>query len=176
MSDETTPALLDVVCGQVIRLLNAAGETPSRVRVSSGELSVELEWRPAEHAATSPIVVPATVTPAGPVLTGNGHGPIGPAPVPPRHNDGPALDAEERFQIRSPMVGTFYRAPEPGARPFVEVGTLVEEGTQVAILEAMKLMNPLEADRRGRVTEILVEDASPVEYDQPLFILEPVER
>jgi acetyl-CoA carboxylase biotin carboxyl carrier protein len=170
MSDETTPALLDVVCGQVIRLLNAAGETPSRVRVSSGELSAELEWRPAEHAATSPMAV----TPAGPVHTGNGHG--RPAPAPPHHNDGPAPDAEERFQIRSPMVGTFYRSPEPGARPFVEVGSIVDEGTQVAILEAMKLMNPLEADRRGRVTEILVEDASPVEYDQPLFVLEPVER
>jgi acetyl-CoA carboxylase biotin carboxyl carrier protein len=75
--------------------------------------------------------------------------------------------------IKSPMVGTFYRAPEPGARPFVEVGQAVEAGTTVCIIEVMKLMNSIPAERKGTVTHILVEDGDPVEYGQVLMVLDP---
>ena len=78
-----------------------------------------------------------------------------------------------RAVVRAPIVGTFYRAPEPGARPFVAVGDLVRPGQPVAIVEAMKLMNEVIADRAGRVAAILVEDGQPVEYDQPLVELDP---
>ena len=71
--------------------------------------------------------------------------------------------------ITSPMVGTFYRAPAPDAKPFVEVGDEVGEDTVVCILEAMKVMNELKSGARGRVAAILVENGQPVEYDQPLF-------
>ena len=71
------------------------------------------------------------------------------------------------------MVGTFYRAPEPGAAPFVTVGDLVRPGQVVGIVEAMKLMNEVTAERAGRVTEVLVDDGRPVEYDQPLVALDP---
>ncbi|WP_146765387.1 acetyl-CoA carboxylase biotin carboxyl carrier protein, partial [Micromonospora saelicesensis] len=78
-----------------------------------------------------------------------------------------------RAAVRAPIVGTFYRAPEPGARPFVAVGDLVRPGQPVAIVEAMKLMNEVIADRTGRVAAVLVEDGQPVEYDQPLVELDP---
>ncbi|RMH36552.1 MAG: acetyl-CoA carboxylase biotin carboxyl carrier protein [Gammaproteobacteria bacterium] len=74
--------------------------------------------------------------------------------------------------VRSPMVGTFYRAPSPGAKPFVEVGDRVNVGDTLCIIEAMKMMNQIEADKAGVVKAILVENAQPVEFDEPLFIIE----
>lgn len=85
-------------------------------------------------------------------------------------------DREEKryVTITSPMVGTFYRAPSPGAKSFVEVGDYVKPGDTVCIIEAMKLMNEIEAETEGQIVKILVENAQPVEYGQPLFILEKV--
>lgn len=74
--------------------------------------------------------------------------------------------------VRSPMVGTFYRSPTPGAQVFVEVGQRVESGDTLCIIEAMKILNQIEADKSGKVTKILVENAQPVEYNQPLFVIE----
>lgn len=73
--------------------------------------------------------------------------------------------------VKAPMVGTFYRAPNPGASPFVEVGQAVKEGEPLCIIEAMKLLNEIEADKSGVIKEILVENGEPVEYGQPLFII-----
>jgi oxaloacetate decarboxylase alpha subunit len=86
----------------------------------------------------------------------------------------PAQTAETHAAITSPMVGTFYRAPAPDADPYVEVGDVVEVGQTVCIVEAMKLMNEIESEVRGRVTRILVENAQPVEFGQRLFLVEPV--
>jgi len=74
--------------------------------------------------------------------------------------------------VNSPMVGTVYRSPEPGAKPFIEVGSKVTEGQTCLIVEAMKTMNPIPAPRSGTVTAILVDDNSPIEFGEPLFILE----
>ncbi len=76
--------------------------------------------------------------------------------------------------IEAPMVGTFYRAPAPDAEPYVEVGSIVEVGQPLCIIEAMKLMNEIESEVSGRIVEILVENAQPVEYGQPLFVIEPI--
>ena len=78
---------------------------------------------------------------------------------------------QEGRVVKAPMVGTFYRAASPDAKPFVEVGQAVKEGDTVCIIEAMKLMNEIEADASGAVKAILVENGQPVEYGQPLFIL-----
>jgi acetyl-CoA carboxylase biotin carboxyl carrier protein len=75
--------------------------------------------------------------------------------------------------VTSPFIGTFYRAPAPDSPPFVEVGQRVEEGQTLCIVEAMKLMNEIEADISGTVKSILVEDAQPVEFDQKLFVIQP---
>lgn len=80
--------------------------------------------------------------------------------------------AETGHAVKSPMVGTFYRSPSPGAKPFVEIGHTVKQGDTICIIEAMKLLNQIEADRSGTVKKILVENGQPVEYGQPLFILE----
>ncbi len=77
-------------------------------------------------------------------------------------------------EITSPMVGTFYRAPSPEAPPFVEVGQIVEIGQVVCIVEAMKLMNEIKSEVRGKIVEIAVENAQPVEFGQTLFVIEPV--
>ncbi|MEF8864482.1 MAG: acetyl-CoA carboxylase biotin carboxyl carrier protein, partial [Salinibacter sp.] len=80
--------------------------------------------------------------------------------------------AAEEHVVKAPIVGTFYRAPSPDDDPFVEEGTKVDEGDVLCIIEAMKLMNEIECEASGTVKEILVEDAEPVEFDQPLFVLD----
>ncbi len=82
------------------------------------------------------------------------------------------LDADNIEEIESPMVGTFYRAPAPDADPFVEAGDTVQKGDTLCIIEAMKLMNEIEAEKQGKIKEILVEDSESVEYGQSLFIIE----
>ncbi len=79
---------------------------------------------------------------------------------------------ENVYEIKSPIVGTFYRAPAPDADPYVQVGDSVSEGSVLCIVEAMKLMNEIESDVSGKVVKILVENATPVEYNQPLFLIE----
>ena len=74
--------------------------------------------------------------------------------------------------VKSPMVGTFYRASGPGAKPFVEIGDTIKEGETICIVEAMKILNEIEADKSGTVTQILVENGQAVEYGQPLYVIE----
>ena len=150
MTESTFP--LDELCRRAIDLIRAGGAAPARIRVQAGEQSIEIDWRPAA-AAEAP--------PAGPV-----HELAAPVAAP-----APAPNSNGTVQVRAPMVGTFYRAPAPGEPPFVEIGDEVEPGQQLAILEARKLMNPLEAEHAGRIVEILAENGSFVEYDQPLFVL-----
>ena len=83
-----------------------------------------------------------------------------------------SVPVETGFVVKSPMVGTFYRSASPGAKPFVEVGDQVKEGDTVCIIEAMKILNEIEADHSGTVTQILGENGQAVEYGQPLFVIE----
>jgi acetyl-CoA carboxylase biotin carboxyl carrier protein len=85
----------------------------------------------------------------------------------------PAADASNLITIKSPMIGTFYRKSSPDKPNFVEVGTEVAPGKVVCIIEAMKLFNEIESEVKGRIVKVLVDDASPVEFDQPLFMVEP---
>lgn len=96
-------------------------------------------------------------------------------------NSAPALVAKEEvkavvsnlIEIKSPMIGTFYRQSSPDKPPFVEVDTQIQEGKVLCIIEAMKLFNEIEAEISGKIVKVLVDDAQPVEYDQPLFLVEP---
>ena len=76
--------------------------------------------------------------------------------------------------IKAPMVGTFYRAPSPEAPPYVEIGQIIEPGQVICIIEAMKLMNEIKAEIRGKILEIIVDNAEPVEFGQPVFLIEPL--
>ncbi len=99
-----------------------------------------------------------------------------PAPAPAAAPAAPAVveapAAPSGHVVKSPMVGTFYRSAQPGAAPFVDVGSEVKEGQTLCIIEAMKLLNEIEADKGGRIKAVLVENGQPVEYGQPLFVIE----
>jgi acetyl-CoA carboxylase biotin carboxyl carrier protein len=125
-----------------------------RVSVTAAGHGVEVEWETRGTTAGTP-AGPAPATAAS-----------GPAP------DGEPAEHSGRRTVRAPLVGTFYRAPQPDAAPFVTPGDQVEEGQTLGIVEAMKLMNPVAADRAGRVVEVLADNGQPVEYDQPLVVLE----
>ena len=95
-----------------------------------------------------------------------------PLPVGPTAASVTAPAAETGHTLKSPMVGTFYRSPSPGSPPFVEVGQSVSKGQTLCIIEAMKLLNEIESDASGTIRAVLVENGQPVEYGQPLFIIE----
>ncbi len=86
----------------------------------------------------------------------------------------PKAEGKKYHEVRSPIVGTFYSAPAPNADPYVQIGSVVQPGTILCIIEAMKLMNEIESDVAGKVVQILVENGKPVEYNQPLFLIEPI--
>jgi acetyl-CoA carboxylase biotin carboxyl carrier protein len=114
--------------------------------------------------------VAAAIAPAAPVQAAVSGAASAPAPA----ADAPAAERSlpSGHVLKSPMVGTFYRAPSPGAKPFVDVGSQVKEGETLCIVEAMKLMNEIEADKAGTVKAILVENGQPVEFGEPLFVIE----
>jgi acetyl-CoA carboxylase biotin carboxyl carrier protein len=145
--DGGTPVLADLsrVVAEVVRL---AKVPPQRISVTLGAASIEVEWGESGGVGVQP------------------------AAAPPQE---PVEDTDTgQLRVCSPLVGTFYCSPQPGAAPFVAVGDVVETGQQVAIVEAMKLMNPVEATEPGQVARVLVGDGEAVEYGQPLFLLDPL--
>lgn len=197
MTDPATgpEPLLDAVVRRAAQLQAATSAPVRRVRVQADDLTVEIEWAVPEAAPPAPAVTAGHVN-GLPVAFVNGHANgvpnaggaphPGPNGVPNGAANGaaagapsavavadPADDDEGTVLLTAPAVGVFYRAPEPGAAPFVAVGDEVEPGQQVGILEAMKLMNPIEAEQPGRVVAILVDDQAAVEYGQPLMRLAP---
>lgn len=131
----------------------------AELEISEGEESVRIS-RYSSNAQVS-YAPSQLVAPAAPVSA--------PAPSP------AAESAEKKITghiVKSPMVGTFYRSASPGAKPFVDVGQAVQAGDTLCIIEAMKILNQIEADKSGTITQILVENSQPVEYDQPLFVIE----
>ncbi|WP_052443145.1 acetyl-CoA carboxylase biotin carboxyl carrier protein [Streptacidiphilus neutrinimicus] len=147
-----TGELLDAVCRGLAQLARSAPEPPRRIRLQDGQASIEIEW---------PDPLPGAAAPAPAVVADL-------AEVP----EGPADDAHS--YVRSPMVGTFYHASSPDAPPFVRIGDVVEPGQPVGVLEAMKMMNTVTAEVGGRVVELVVPNAQPVEFDQTLIALAPV--
>lgn len=122
---------------------------------------------PAMPAAPTAFIAPAVPAPAAAAPE------AGPAAAEAPATAAPAEAPVKGQPVNAPIVGTFYRKPNPDADPFVEVGTQVKKGDVLCIIEAMKLMNEIEAEFAGTVTQILVDDANPVEYDQPLFMIDP---
>lgn len=129
------------------------GETAVKIMRHSASSPAPVVTTLVQHAAPAPHPVPATVVEVTPSATPPANEIIGHA-------------------VRSPMVGTLYLSSAPGAKPFVEVGQTVKKGDVLCIVEAMKMMNQIEADKGGVITACLVENALPVEFDQPLFIIE----
>ena len=128
------------------------------IEIKEGEESVRIS-RNGPTAAT-PFVMPAPMA-----------APVAPAASAPAPADAEAPVEQEGHAIKSPMVGTFYRSPTPGAKAFIEVGHQVKAGDVLCIVEAMKMMNQIEADKSGTIGAILVEDGEPVEFDQPMIMI-----
>jgi len=138
-----------------------------------GELEItegEEKVRIARGGAVSVVqAVPVAAATPAPAPTFAAAPSAAPAPAAPAASEPPA--ASDGHAMKSPMVGTFYRSPSPEAKPFVEVGQVVKEGETICVIEAMKLMNEIEADASGTVKAVLVENGQPVEYGQALFII-----
>ena len=109
---------------------------------------------------------------AGAALSAAQPAPAALAAAPAAASAAPAVPEETGHIVKSPMVGTFYRSSSPGAKPFVEVGQPIKEGEPICIIEAMKIMNEIEADKSGTVTRVLCENGQAVEFGQPLFVIE----
>jgi acetyl-CoA carboxylase biotin carboxyl carrier protein len=146
---------------KLIELLDESGV--AEIEIKEGEESVRISRhsQPSQAMMAAPTMYAPPPVPAAPAAA------VAEAPT-----AEPAAEAIEGHAIKSPMVGTFYRAPSPGASSFVEVGQSVSAGDTLCIIEAMKLLNQIEADKAGTVKAILVENGQPVEYDQPLFIID----
>ncbi|MEN8216670.1 MAG: acetyl-CoA carboxylase biotin carboxyl carrier protein [Pseudomonadota bacterium] len=142
---------------KLIELIETSGI--SEIEIHEGEESVRLSRYPSSvlmQQAAQPLSV-APVEPPPPL----------PSPPVPTHDE-----PTKGHIINSPMVGTFYRAPSPTTKPFVEEGQMVNEGDTLCIIEAMKILNQITADKAGIIAKILVENGAPVEYDEPLFVIE----
>ncbi len=129
-----------------------------KVKISKNGSGQVVNYTPAANVAPQNITVPQAAAPQ------TSESPAGESKEEPK--------SENLHEVRSPIVGTFYRAPAPDADPYVQVGDHVSEGTVLCIVEAMKLMNEIESDVSGKIVKILVENATPVEYNQPLFLIE----
>ena len=142
----------------LIELVETSGV--AELEIQEGEERVRITRAFAPQASVVAPVQAAAVVPSPPV-----------APAPAPTTTAPPAEPEGHV-VKSPMVGTFYRAASPGAKPFVEVGDTVQAGDTLCIIEAMKLMNEIEADQAGVVKQVLVENGQPVEFGQPLIVIE----
>ena len=131
------------------------------------EVNIETEQIKLAVKRTVPIVQPITPAPSSPV----------PVQASQAVTASPATASSEPtnhyVEFKAPMIGTFYQASNPDASPFVQVGDQIEKGQKLCVIEAMKLFNEIEADIAGTIVKVLVDDASPVAYDQPLFLINP---
>ncbi|HLW24586.1 MAG TPA: acetyl-CoA carboxylase biotin carboxyl carrier protein [Steroidobacteraceae bacterium] len=145
---------------KLIELLEESGI--AELEISEGEESVRISRHPRNsQPAAAPAPVYGGPAPSPPAMTPS----VGATPAESRRRD-------DEHTITSPMVGTYYASSSPGAKPFVELGTEIKVGQVLCIIEAMKMMNQIESDKAGRVTAILAKNGEPVEFGQPLFIIE----
>ncbi len=140
--------------------------------MEKGDFKIRLQ-RDAHAGKRSPAPEPVIVQAPAVTQTAPAPVPETPATVPAAAETGSAPATTGGTEVKSPMIGTFYRSPSPDADPYAEIGTQVEPDTVVCIIEAMKVMNEIKAEARGVITELLIEDAKPVEYGQVLFRIEP---
>jgi acetyl-CoA carboxylase biotin carboxyl carrier protein len=148
---------------EIQRLLDYIAKSPlAEVSIETEGLKVSVK----KHTEAAPVVsvVSAAAPTAAPVAAAPAAAPAAPA--------APAPVADNLYTVKSPMIGTFYRAPGPDKDNFVEVGTEIAPGKTVCVIEAMKLFNEIDSEISGKIVKILVDNASPVEFDQPLFLVE----
>ena len=152
---------------ELVKLINKTSIGEITIEEDGRKITIKQKKDPVQniHVAASgaPAYAPQSTAPAPPSTVANG--------TPPAKPEAPKAD--NLITIKSPMIGTFYRQQGPGKPIFINVGDEVIPGKVVCIIEAMKLFNEIESEVKGTIVKVLVEDASPVEYDQPLFLVDP---
>ncbi|MFD3408998.1 acetyl-CoA carboxylase biotin carboxyl carrier protein [Aquirufa sp. HETE-83D] len=148
---------------EIQRLLDYIAKSPlAEVSIETEGLKVSVK----KHGEAAPVVSVVSAAPAAAPVA------AAPAAAAPAVPAAPAPVADNLYTVKSPMIGTFYRAPGPDKDNFVEVGTEIAPGKTVCVIEAMKLFNEIDSEISGKIVKILVDNASPVEFDQPLFLVE----
>ena len=148
---------------EIQRLLDHIAKSPlAEVSIETVGLKVSVK----KHGEAAPVVSVVSAAPAAAPVAAV------PAAAAPAAPAAPAPVADNLYTVKSPMIGTFYRAPGPDKDNFVEVGTEIAPGKTVCVIEAMKLFNEIDSEISGKIVKILVDNASPVEFDQPLFLVE----
>ena len=153
---------------KLIELLEESGI--SELEISEGEESVRISRYPrgavqmSSHAPASHVQVASVAVPSG--------GSAASSPTTPATSAGEHKPRNDEHMVTSPMVGTYYSSPSPGAKTFVDIGSEIKIGQVLCIIEAMKMMNQIESDKAGRVSAILAKNGDPVEFGQPLFVIE----
>ena len=160
----------------LIKFIAKSGVT--EVEIEKQDFKITIKADPGKRRAAAEPIPMAYPMAAAPVLQAPVAAPVAvaPAPVAPAVEAPVAAAAAEEARyitIKSPMIGTFYRKPAPDKPQFVEVGASINKGSVLCVIEAMKLFNEIESEHAGKVVKILVDDNSPVEYDQPLFLIDP---
>lgn len=155
---------------ELIKMINKSNIGEVSIEEKGFKLTIKQKEEPVQQVIAAPVHAQpmAALAPAAPVAASQA--PATAADKPAKAAEAPAGNT---VTIKSPMIGTFYRSPSPDKPSFVNVGDDVEPGKVVCIIEAMKLFNEIESEVKGRIIKVLAEDASPVEYDQPLFLVEP---
>lgn len=160
---------------ELIKLINKSNLTEFKLKEGDFEISIRTKKygkvRAKDIQALQP--APQVVSVPAPAATATPPAPVAPAAAPPPP-EAPASEGSNNLIIKSPIVGTFYRSAGPDKDAFVGIGSIVEVGTVVCIVEAMKLFNEIESEVSGKIVNILIDNESPVQYDQPLFEVEPI--
>jgi acetyl-CoA carboxylase biotin carboxyl carrier protein len=147
---------------ELIRFVSKSGV--NEVSLEQDNFKITIKTNQAQTVFNATIPAPQAIAGA----------PVVAAPVAAAAPTAPVADTSNYITIKSPMIGTFYHSPTPDKPIFVNVGDEIKAGTVVCIIEAMKLFNEIESEVSGRIVKVLVQNASPVEYDQPLFLVEPI--
>lgn len=155
----------------LIKFVSKSGVTEVEIEKKDFKITIKSESKKVEQQYI--VQAPVASAPVQPAVQA-APAPAGPAPAPAAPAaEKPAADDSKYITVKSPMIGTFYRASGPDKDPFVSVGQSIGKGDVVCIIEAMKLFNEIESEVSGKIVKVLVDDASPVEYDQPLFLVDP---
>ena len=147
----------------LIKFVAKSGASEVSLEMEDVKITVKTNHEPRQVLVQEPVVVPQPQAPVPPPTVVQVDAPIESSPE----------EDSNLITIKSPIIGTFYRKPSPDKPSFVEVGDSISEGTVLCVIEAMKLFNDIESEVSGKIVKILVDDTSPVEFDQPLFLVDP---
>lgn len=145
----------------------------SEVKLEMEDLKITIRTVSSSSSSPETTIVQQIPVPQAQSAPPAAQAPAAQAPEANKADSGSKSDDSKYITIKSPIIGTFYRKPSPDKPPFVEVGTTVSQGDVLCVIEAMKLFNDIESEVSGKIVKVLVEDSSPVEFDQPLFLVDP---